>query len=139
MIGGMKITESGFKAIGKLENLKILQLGHSEYQQEYKVNDVINMLSNKKFKNLKDLGLYGIVGSIGELLMFVVFACPRLNYLEIICLTDNRKDFHLNIIKLLFDSLPDLTGINLQWHYTSPTYNNIFVKSELEEIVHLQI
>ena len=99
--------ESGFKAIGKLENLKILQLGYSEYQQEYKVNDVINMLSNKKFKNLKDLGLYGIVGSIGELLMFVVFACPRLNYLEIICLTDNRKDFHLNIIKLLFDSLPE--------------------------------
>ena len=53
--------------------------------------------------------------------------------------SDKRNEFRKNIIKVLFDNLPELKNIILEWKFeqndANPTDNPIFVKSELEAIV----
>merc|ERR1712020_443953 len=97
------------------------------------------MLSNDKFKNMKELYIYGIIDSIDQVLLSAAFACPNLQFLECECRSDKRKEFPKNIIKVLFDNLPELKKICFEWIFeqndANPTDNPIFVKSELEAIV----
>ena len=92
-------------------------------------------------KKLEALYINDIVGSVGELLLSAVYACPYLQYLILHkCLTDNRRDFPKHIIKIILDNFPKLMKIKLEWNITdlfefNPTDNRIFVRSELEEIL----
>ena len=106
-------------------------------------NDLIQILSNGKFENLKELYIYGIDDSIDEILVRAAFVCPSLQFLELECITDNRKDFSDNIIDnhiiVLIDNLLELKEVKFEWlldlNETNPTDNPIFVKTQLEEIV----
>ena len=136
----MDISTSGFESISKLKNLKMLQFGYENYfcGREYKADDLIKMFSIGKFKKLKALYINDVVDTIGELLLSIVIACPNLQHLAIKCLTDNRKCFPKNIIKILLENFPKLMKFKLEWNRTNsyelnPTDNRIFVKSEIEE------
>ena len=139
-IASMDITDSGFEAISKLKNLKTLQFGYSHDQRkEFKTDDLIKMMANGKFENLKQLYVFGIHDSIGELLLSAAFACPNLRHLICECMIDSRKSFPKNIIQILLDNLPELMRLNIEWilHHsdTNSTENPIFVKSEVDTIV----
>merc|ERR1712218_359905 len=102
------------------------------------VNDVIKMLCNGKFKNLKELNIDGIIGSIDPFLMCAAFVCPNLQFFRCRCVTDNRKDFPTNVIRVLFDNLPELKKIQIEWRVgdiTDTSNNPIFVHSQLEEMM----
>ena len=142
----MLYIKSGFEAISKLKNLKKLQLGykHDHLQQEFEADDLIQIFSNGKFENLKELYIYGIDDSIDEILVRAALVCPSLQYLELGCIMDNRKDFsdniiRDNIIRVLLDNLPELKEVKFEWlldqNETNPTDNPIFVKTQFEEIV----
>ena len=156
IIGSMLNTKSGFQTISKLKNLKKLQLGfkYDHLQQEFETddpkiqkfmgNDLIQILSNGKFENLKELYIYGIDDSIDEILVRAALVCPSLQYLELECIMDNRKDFsdniiRDNIIRVLLDNLPELMEVKFEWlldqNETNPRDNPIFVKTQFEEIV----
>ena len=111
------ITNSGFQAISKLKNLNFLQLGYDRDSTEirHKADDIIKMFSNGKFKYLKELLVNGIINSIVPILTCALVACPNLQFLQCECVTDNRKDFPTNIIKLLFDHLAELRKIHFIW------------------------
>ena len=135
----MLYTKSGFEAISKLKNLRKLQLGykHDHLQQEFEADDLIQIFSNGKFENLKELYVYGIDDSIDEILVRAALVCPSLQYLELECITDNRKDFSDNMIDP-FDNLPELKEVKFEWlldqNEMNPTDNPIFVKTQFEEI-----
>ena len=87
-----------------------------------------------QLKNLKELYLNGITDSIVPLLRCVASDCPNLQFLKCQCITENRKDFPLNIIKFLYDNLLELKKIKFVWAYNiTQTTRPIFVKSQLEE------
>ena len=105
----------------------------------YRTNHVIRMLSNGKFENLKEFIVFRIVGSIEVLLLSAVIACQNLQVLNFFSRTDTRKDFPKDIIKTIFNKLPELRDLHLRWLLRLKSYfryqNQIFIKSELEKIV----
>ena len=135
-VSGVHITKCGFETISKLKNLTCLQLGHRVLHSEkaYKSNDVMKMLSNGKYKNLKELYVYGIIDSIDPIIMCVTLACPNLQLFYCKCLADKRKDFPKNSLKFIIDNLIELKIMQFEWEIVQRD-NPIFLKSELEEIV----
>ena len=140
-IGRMLITKSGFEAISELKNLRKLQLGYynDNYGKGFKADDQIQILFNGKFKRLKKLCIYGIVDSIDAIFASTAYACPNVQYLELQCITDNRKDFSKNTIIILLSNLPELKQVKIEWllnpYENHATDNPIFVKTQFEEIV----
>ena len=135
---GLQITKYGFEVISNLKSLVRIDL-HSDAENQYKADDVIKLMSNGKFNNLKELRVWGLKDTIDSLLMCVAFACPNLTFLKFECSTDTRKYFPKNIIKVLFDILPELKELELEWNWDEEHDNSgdgpIFVKSQLEEML----
>ena len=129
VIQQMRIRKFGFDAISKLKNLKNLQLGNLS------ANTVIKMLSSGNFKKLETFYIFGIVDSIDALLVSAAFACPILKFMECYSRADNRKIFPTYIIKVLFDNLPELRALKLEWLCSYRSTGNIFVQSQLEKMV----
>ena len=92
------------KSISKMKNLKSLQIGVS-----MKTEDVIEFLPN--LTKLEFLHISGFEVEIYPILKCLIVSCPNLKKLECTIFKDTRKDFPQTSIKILFDKLTELQGL----------------------------
>ena len=97
-------SKSQSKSISKMKKLKSLQIGVS-----MKTEDVIEFLPN--LSKLEFLHIFGVEDAIYPILKCLVVSCPNLKKLEITVLKDTRKDFLQTSIKIMFDKLTELQGL----------------------------